>query len=153
MFILSDTFSRAALPLCHAKPDSPEYLVFQVSQEESFCKEGKETNLEEAVFVTDKCLEKICLDTKKDTSLRTLRSLIMSGWHDDKLKSPICVQEYWSYRDELHVTTQNGIVYHGTRIIIPASMRREMTARAHRSHLGIHYTTSSARDIMYCNDC
>ena len=30
MFI-SDTLSQAALPLRHAKPDSPEYLVFQVS--------------------------------------------------------------------------------------------------------------------------
>ena len=57
------------------------------------------------------------------------------------------VREYWPYRDELN--TQNGIVYRGTRIIIPASMRREMTARAHRSHLGIQYTTTSARDIMY----
>ena len=47
MFI-SDTLSRAALPLRHAKPDSPEYLIFQVSQEESFRKEIEETNLEEA---------------------------------------------------------------------------------------------------------
>ena len=71
----------------------------------------------------------------------------MSGWPDDKLKTPLCVREYWPYGDEL--TTENGIVYRGIRIIIPVSMRREMTARAHRSHLRIQYTTSSARDIMY----
>ena len=68
MFV-SDTLSRAALPLRHAKPDSPEYLIFQVSQEESFRKEIEETNPEEAVFVTDKRLEQICLETSKDTSL------------------------------------------------------------------------------------
>ena len=71
----------------------------------------------------------------------------MKRWPDDKLKTPLCVGEDWPYRDEL--TTQNGIVYRGTRIIIPASMRREMTARAHRSHLGIQCSTSSARDIRY----
>ena len=71
MFI-SDTLSRAALPLRHAKPDSPEYLIFQVSQEESFRKEIEETNPEER-------LEQICLETSKDTSLPTLMSLIMSG--------------------------------------------------------------------------
>ena len=146
MFI-SDTLSRAALPLRHAKPDSPEYLIFQVSQEESFCKEIEETNLEETVFVMDKRLEEIRLETSKDTSLQTLMSLMMRRWPDDKLKTPLCVGEYWPYRDEL--TTQNGIVYRGTRIIITASMRREMTARAHRSHLEIQYTTSSARDIRY----
>ena len=40
-----DTLSGVALPLRHAKPDSPEFLIFQVSQEESFCKEVEETNL------------------------------------------------------------------------------------------------------------
>ena len=55
-------------------------------------------------------------------------SPIMSGWPDDKLKTPLCVSEHWPYREEL--TTQNGIVCRETRIIIPASMRREMKARA-----------------------
>ena len=123
------------------------HLIFQVSQEKSFCKEVEETNLEEVVFVTDKRLEQIHLETSKDMSLRTLMLLIMSGWPDDKLKTLLCVHEYWPYRDEL--TTQNRIVYRGTRIIIPASIRREMTARAYRSHLGIQYTTSPTRDIMY----
>ena len=101
MFI-SDTLSRAAFPLRHAKPDSPEYLFFQVNQEESFCQEVQETNPEEAVFVTDKRLEKIRLRTYKDTSLRTLMSLIMSKWPDEKLKTPLCVREYWPYRDEIN---------------------------------------------------
>lgn len=74
-------------------------------------------------------------------------TLISAGWPDNKLQSPLCVREYWSYRDEL--STQNGLVFRGTRIIIPHSMRTEMTIRAHRSHLGIQYTINTARDIMY----
>ena len=59
----------------------------------------------------------------------------------------MCIREYWPYRDEL--STQNGLAYRGTRVIIPAVMRSEMTARAHPSHLGIQYTTGTAREIMY----
>lgn len=71
----------------------------------------------------------------------------MSGWPDDKFKTPLCVREYWPHRDELSI--HNGLVYRGTRIIIPTSMTKEMTATAHPWHLGIHNTTSSVRDIMY----
>ena len=44
MFI-RDTLSGVALPLRHAKPDPPEFLIFQVSREECFRKEVEETNL------------------------------------------------------------------------------------------------------------
>lgn len=71
----------------------------------------------------------------------------MKGWPDNKHKTPLCVCEYWPYRNEL--TAQNGLVFRGTRIIIPHAMRTEMTGRSHCSHLGIQYTISTARDIMY----
>ena len=146
MFI-SDTLSRAALPLRRTQTDTPDYVIFQVQEEERFRQEVEETNLEEATFVTDQRLVQIRQETNKDASLQTLMTLISAGWPNDKLQSPLCVREYWPYRDEL--STQNGLVFRGTRIIIPHSMRTEMTARAHRSHLGIQYTINTARDIMY----
>lgn len=146
MFI-SDTLSRAALPLRRSQTDTPDYLIFQVHEEERFRQEVEETNLEEATFVTDQRLEQIRQKTNKDPSLQTLMTLISAGWPNDKLQSPLCVREYWPYRDEL--STQNGLVFRGTRIIIPHSMRTEMTARAHRSHLGIQYTINTAKDIVY----
>ena len=146
MFI-SDTLSRAALPLRQTQTDTSDYLIFQVHEEERFRQEVEETNLEEATSGTDQRLEQIRQETNKDASLQTLMTLISAGWPNDKLQSPLCVREYWPYRDEL--STQNGLVFRGTRIDIPHSMRTEMTARAHRSHLGIQYTINTARDIMY----
>lgn len=143
MFI-SDTLSRAALPLRRTQTDTPDYLIFQVHEEERFRQEVEETNLEEATFVTDQRLEQIRQETNKDASLQTLMTLISAGWPNDKLQSPLCVRQYWPYRDEL--STQNGLVFRGTRIIIPHSMRTEMTARAHCSHLGIQYTINTARE-------
>ena len=101
----------------------------------------------EATVVTDQRLEQICQESNKDASLQTLISLILTGWPNDKLQSPLCVREYWPYRDEL--STQNGLVFRGIRIIIPHSMRTEMTLRAQPSHLGIQHTINTARDIMY----
>ena len=62
--------------------------------------------------------------------------LSLSGWPEDKLESPLCVREYWPYRDEL--ATQNGLVFRG----------RDDNS-THRSHLGIQHTISIVRDIMY----
>ena len=74
-------------------------------------------------------------------------NITKSGWPDDKSHTPLCVREYWPYRDEL--ATQNGLVFRGTRIVIPTSLRPDMIKRAHRSHMGIQYTQNTAREIMY----
>ncbi|XP_048586621.1 uncharacterized protein K02A2.6-like [Nematostella vectensis] len=70
------------------------------------------------------------------------------GCPDNKAEVPTCIREYWPYRDEL--STQNGLAFRGTRIVIPTTMRTNMTTRA--SHLGVQYTTNTARDIMYWPD-
>ena len=98
--LISDTLSHAALPLRSFKADSPDYLILQVNLEDRVRQEVEDTNLEEAIFVTDQRLEQIRHETSKDASLQTLINFIMSGWPDDKLKT-LCVREYWPYRDEI----------------------------------------------------
>ena len=51
---ISDTLSRAALPLRRTQTNRPDHLmIFQVHQKERFRQEVEETNLEEATLVTD----------------------------------------------------------------------------------------------------
>ena len=57
------------------------------------------------------------------------------------------IREYWAYRDEL--STQNGVLFKGSRIIIPNSMRPEMLVRIHSSHLGAESCLPKARDVFY----
>lgn len=87
MFI-SDTPSQAALPIRHAKEDSPDYVIFQISQEEKLHHEVEETDQEEAVFIKDQRLEDVCQETGKNASLQTLMTLIMKGWPDNKHETP-----------------------------------------------------------------
>jgi hypothetical protein len=102
--------------------------------------------MQESLFVTDKRLSKMKHVTTEDSSL--VMSTVKEGWPDNKTNNvPLCIREYWPYRDEL--SAQNGLAFRGTRLIIPAAMRSEMINRAHASHLGIQYTTGTAREIMY----
>ena len=53
----------------------------------------------------------------------------------------------WDVRDEL--STYNGIVFKGERVVIPHSLRPDMLRTLHRSHSGIVKTKQKARDRIY----
>ena len=81
---ISNTFSRVALPLRRTQTDMPDFLIFQLHEEERFRREVEETSLEEATFVTDQRLEQIRQETSKDAALQTL--MTSAGWKNDKLQ-------------------------------------------------------------------
>ena len=152
---ISDTLSRASLPLDKELKDKSDYIIFKVVDEQDRREEIEsivpEENIfatsEDNIFVTDKRLENIRHETACDDNMQTLRNIIKDGWPDDKMNTPNSAREYWPYRDEM--TTQNGIIFRGTRVVIPPSMRQEMKKRAHASHLGEQYTISTAREVMF----
>ena len=54
---------------------------------------------------------------------------------------------YHSYSDELSV--QDGIVFKGERVVVPASLRSEMKHHIHQSHLGVSGCTRRAREYLF----
>ena len=60
---------------------------------------------------------------------------------------PPCIRMYWGYRDE--ITAQNGIIYKGSRVIIPQSLRKQMLSRTHSSHQGADACTQRAKDVIF----
>ena len=85
--------------------------------------------------------------TKKDENLQTLRKVIFNGWPENKQDMPDAVMPYWNIRDEL--STYNGIVFKGERIVIPESLRAELLEILHKSHSGIVKTKQRAREMIY----
>ena len=144
---VSDTLSRASLPETEVSDNTPHYIVYRVESERSFQEELERISMEEDLFVSDDRLHQIRMETGSDQSLQTLRSIVSGGWPEDKAQVPLCIRDYWPYREE--ISTQNGLLYRGTRVIIPSSIRAEMLDRAHRSHMGIQYTLNTAREIMF----
>ena len=60
-------------------------------------------------------------ETAKDSTLSTLREVIMRGWPDRRSDCPAAPLAYWNYRDEL--TVADGMILKGTHIIIPESFQ------------------------------
>ena len=142
---ISDTLSRASLPLPKVQPRTPEYLIYAIRQAKTNREELEQ--LQPDNFVTDLRLLQIKRAMINDPTLQTLVSVTAEGWPNSKQDVPLCIRDYWPYRDEL--TVHDGLAYRGTRIIMPTSLRREMIERAHLSHLGEQYTINTAREIMY----
>ena len=64
-------------------------------------------------------------------------NMIMTGWPLTKEEVP----------EELEV--QDGVLFKGMKVIVPASMRPQMIVRAHSSHLGPDACVRRARDVLF----
>ena len=73
--------------------------------------------------------------------------MIQSGWPNDKKKVPLSIRAYYDFRDELIV--QDHLVFKGSKLVIPVSMRREMMSIAHSSHIGVEGCIRRVRDTLY----
>ena len=97
--------------------------------------------------VTDKRYRSIQQATLTDETLVKLMHTILSGWPLSAADVPAELVQYWTFRDELAIL--DGIVYKGTKIIIPTTLRRDTMERLHSSHQGTAATLRRARLIVY----
>ena len=58
--------------------------------------------------------------TRQDETLGELIRYIMAGWPSTRGDIPDIIHDFWNYRDKL--STVDGIVLKGTRIIIPTKL-------------------------------
>ena len=85
--------------------------------------------------------------TLKDEALSMLATAIHQGCPEFKQNVPLSIRTYWPYRDELVVDT--SIIYKGTKVLIPKSMRAVMLQRIHSSHQGPEACVRRARDVIF----
>ena len=134
---LEDHLSRAAQYETTVPEDS--FQVFSVDLEK--------TNPMQALRISPERLKQIQRCTGLDESLQTLKTTILSGWPAQRDQAPVNIKEYWNYRDELSV--HNGILFKGSRVIIPRVLRPEVRSKIHSSHLGIEACLRKARDSVF----
>ena len=75
--------------------------------------------------------EQVKESTDEDPALQALKRCIHQGWIDTKVTS---IQEYKHVFHEL--TTVDGIILRGDRIVVPAKLRQKMIEIAHEGHQG-----------------
>ena len=130
LLVLADMLSRAYLP-CQAadKPDEFEIHVLDSGQ------------LSETTF------HKLRDETKSDPELQQLEKVVMNGWPQIKVETPIETRPYWNYRDE--ISCYKGLMFKGNCIIVPHSLRPEILQRIHTAHLRIEKCRARARSAVF----
>jgi hypothetical protein len=97
--------------------------------------------------VAEDRLSSLKMETSKDSTLQDLIDIILKGWPEDKGQLKGTLTPYFHVRDEL--TTQDGLVLKGDRIIVPESLRGVMKKKIHTSHIGIEGCLRRAREALY----
>ena len=79
--------------------------------------------------------------------MQLLLKVIEKGWPDRKDEVPEILKNYFDIRDTL--SSQDGIVLKGTRILIPFCLRKSIKAKLHAAHFGYDSMLRRARDAVF----
>ena len=97
--------------------------------------------------MSDEQIQELKTHTSQDETLQELKKVIIDGWPDEKNQVPEPAKPYFHIRDEL--SSQDGLLYRGERIVIPVTLRKKMQDMLHMSHLGTESTLRRARECMF----
>ena len=143
---IADMLSWAYIHDQNALP-SGDYQIFQVLQENRLFKEIEDIDPAKHVRLSEKGLTELREATRNDNTLKDLAKAIHRGWPELKQDIQPSIRTYWPYRDEL--IADNNIIFKGSKVVIPESMRSLMLQRTHASHQGPDASVRRARDVIF----
>jgi hypothetical protein len=79
--------------------------------------------------------------------MQALAEVIRTGWPERKKEMSKDVSPFCHVRDQLSV--QDGIIFCGSRCVIPRALRASVLARIHRSHIGVEGCLRRVRESVY----
>ena len=85
--------------------------------------------------------------TREDSILGTVYQLTQQGWPHQRRHTPRMARVYWDFRDQL--STDEGLLLMGPRIVIPSCLREEYLQRLHQGHLSATKVQQNARQHLY----
>ena len=150
MMYLADTLSRACL---NVSQTNREPCDVRAVKEQIFSAELEQLKHEEDLNVLPRKLKKLREETSREKKCKILIQFITHGWPDSRKEASQfdnprkkVFDLYWNSRDEL--TYEDGIIYKGHRIVIPAAERHNTMKSLHESHIGVEGTLRRARDTV-----
>ena len=132
---VADTLSRAPQ---HGQSDACETNFFEELED---IKHAEDVNMK------DTTLDRIRSSYEDDAIARLLKTTIIQGWPESRSQLPNSIKVFFAHRDEL--TVDNGVVYKGSRVVIPPALQPEMISKTHYSHIGIAACLRRARDVLF----
>ena len=99
------------------------------------------------IAFTKPWIEKLKDSTQRDPILATVYQLTQQGWPHQRRHVPCLARRYWDFRDEL--STDDGMLLKGPRLIIPGELQEEYLSRLHEGHLSASKVQENAKQHMY----
>ena len=125
-----------------ADPLSRSHMPYQMGQQDL----EAINSLQDLSLPADQ-VESIRRATTNDESLQALKDVILGGWPDHRSQVPPLATPYFGVRDEL--STAQGLIFRGERLVIPKTMRQKIKENLHLGHNGIDATLRQAREHVY----
>ena len=145
--IASDTLSRAYPPkLDKLASESFTEELAMVSEDSIFQSEIQEIKDLDFVVTSDELKTILQRESEHDTVINKLRNYMQDGWQRQFLMfHPRFV--IFSFRDVLIL--EDGLLFNGSRLYVPARVRDEILQRIHASHIGFQGCLCLARDSVF----
>ena len=99
------------------------------------------------VTITDERLTKLAEETRKDEVLQKLSTVFHEGWPRTFKSLDNDLRPFWSIRDD--ISTLDGLVLCGSRIIIPSASRKQVLDEIHEGHQGEVKCKLRAQSAVY----
>ncbi|KAJ8871601.1 hypothetical protein PR048_027928 [Dryococelus australis] len=99
------------------------------------------------IHASQNTLAELQLETQNDETLNHLKTIMVNGWPNSRQQVPVCVMPYHSFRNEL--TVHYELVYKGTQIVVPKSMRCTILSKSHYNRMGIQKIKLRARECVF----
>ena len=147
---IADFLSRAPLPLQPSEATQSTECVFTATKllcESEIYHDLEQVNATEFLCATDSAKNRMKSHVLDDPTLLALKHTVLKGWPEQKADLPSSVCEYWNVRDEISV--HEGLLFRGSRVIVPKTLRSDMIKQIHSGHFGIEACVRRARDILY----
>ena len=91
-----------------------------------------------ALIEKESARDPVCID---------LRRFILQGWPSDICECEPVLRPFFQFRSELIV--QGKLVFRGSRLFVPSSLRKEFMSLAHSSHIGLWGCLRRLRECMF----
>ena len=99
------------------------------------------------IAFTKPWIEKLKDSTQRDPILPMVYQLTQQGWPHQRRHVPCLARRYWDFRDKL--STDDGMLLKGLRLIIPAELQEEYLSCLHKGHLSASKVQENAKQHMY----
>ena len=101
----------------------------------------------ENLRVSPSQLAQIEQESTRDPVCTDLRRVILQGWPADIIECDPVLCPFFQFRSELIV--QGKLIFRGSRLFVPSTMRKEFMSLAHSSHIGLGGCLRRLRKCMF----